>query len=264
MQNIVVFAGRKQSGKSSACNFLHGHILKKNQEITFFDINDEGKLIVNATYEDDEGNTQEGQGIVLIDRKDYEFAQYAAYHIWPHIKLYNFADKLKEAVIHIFGLDPNLVYGSNDDKNTPTTIKFSDMGLAFLPNEIEKMKKAKTYSDYMTVRDVLKVFGTKVCRRIQDGCWIDSCVRDIVADQVPFVTVGDCRFPNEVQAMQSIGAKVIYLKRRIDDDTDESESSLDNYEGFDCVIDNQDMTIHQKNFAIFEYLKSINYVDGEI
>ena len=264
MQKIVVFAGRKQSGKSSACNFLHGHILRKNQEITFFDINEDGKLIVNAMYEDENGNQQEGQGVILIDRKDYEFAQYAEYHIWPYIKSYNFADKLKSAVTHIFGIDPNLVNGSNEDKNTLTNIKFSDMAIAYLPAEIEKMKKAKTYGDYMTIRDVLKVFGTKVCRRIQDSCWIDSCIRDIIAEQVPFVTIGDCRFPNEVKAMQEIGAKVIYLTRKIDDDTDPSESSLDGYEGFDHVIDNADMDIHQKNLAIFAYLKSIGYVEGEI
>ena len=264
MQKIVVFAGRKQSGKSSSCAFLHGHILKKNNEIKFFDINEDGKLLVNAMYEDENGHEQEGEGIIQIERKDYEFAQYASHHVWPYIKSYNFADRLKETVGSIFGIDMELLNGTNEQKNTLTHLKYSDFAFCMYPGEISKLKKEEKYESFLTVREVLQFFGTKVCRRIQDSCWIDNCIRDIITEQVPFATVGDCRFPNEVLAMQAIGAKVIHLKRRIDNDYDLSESSLDNFEGFDFVLDNQDMTLVEKHIEIFKYLESIGYVEGPI
>lgn len=264
MQKIVVFAGRKQSGKSSACNFLHGHILKKNEQVKFFDIDNNGKLIVNAVYEDDNGGEQEGQGIIDIYRKDYEFSQFAQHHVWPYIKAYNFADRLKETASLVFGIPMELLNGSNEDKDTPTHLKYSDFAFCMYAGEINKLKKDNLYEQYLTVRQVLQFFGTKVCRRIQDSCWIDRCISDIITEQVPFATVGDCRFPNEVQAMQAIGAKVIYLKKKIDNDHDLSESSLDDYTGFDHVIDNQEMTIEQKNIEIFKYLESVGFVEKPI
>lgn len=265
MQKILVLAGRKQSGKSSTANFLHGHIMKKNEQIKYFDINDEGQLLVNALVLDETtGIEEEKQGIIDINRKDYEFSQYAAYHVWPFIKSYNFADRLKESVVNIFGIEPALVWGNNEAKNTPTTLKFSDFGFAFLPKEIEEMKKSGKYNSFMTVRELLQCFGTKVCRRIQDSCWIDRCIQDVLVEESPIATISDCRFVNEIIATRKIGAKVIKFTRRIDDDNDESETALDDYTDVDCVIDNQNMTVHEKNIAVFEYLKSIGWTDGDI
>ncbi|MBZ4251768.1 hypothetical protein LAJ57_12720, partial [Streptococcus pneumoniae] len=92
--------------------------------------------------------------------------------------------------------------------------------IAYYPNEIEKMKKNKTFSEYITVRQLLQVFGTRVCRRIQDSCWIDGCVKDIIAEEAPFAVVGDCRFINEIIALRKTGAKVIKFTRKVDDDDD--------------------------------------------
>lgn len=263
MQKIIVFAGSKQSGKSSTSNFLHGHIMKKNEQIKYFDISEEGQLLVNSLVEEN-GQEVEKQGIIDINRKDYDFSQYAMYHIWPFIKSYNFADRLKESTCNIFGIEPALVWGSNEDKETLTNIKMSDFGFAFLPKEIEEMKKEGIYNKPITVRKLLQLFGTKVCRRIQDSCWIDRCIQDIKIEECPIATVSDCRFINEVEAMKKIGAKIIKFKRKIDEDKDESEIALDNYEDVDLIVDNQNMTVHEKNIFVFEYLKSIGWVEGDI
>lgn len=264
MSNILVLAGSKQSGKSSTAKFLHGHILKKNGAIKYFDISDDGKLLVNASYVDENGITQEGEGEFDIERRDYDFYLYAEENIWPYIKLYNFADNLKQASYKIFGIDQQLLWGTNEDKSKLTDIKFSDMAFAFLPKEIEDMKKNGKFYDYMSVRDFLKAFGTRVCRRIQDKCWLDRCVEQILADESPLAIIGDCRFVNEVEAMKKIGAKIIRFTRKIDDDADTSETQLDDYKDFDCIIDNQNMSIHQKNIAVFEKLKEWGWVEGEI
>lgn len=264
MQNIIAFAGSKQSGKSSSVNFLHGHIMKKYGSVSYFDINDKGDLLVNAASQDENGNLVENEGILDISRRDYEFILYAQGSIWPNVKGYNFADRLKQAAIKIFGIDPKLVFGTNEEKNGKTSIKWCDLGFAFFPKEIEKMKKDGIYHDFMTGREFLQVFGTKVCRRIQDSCWIDRCIEDILAEECPLALIGDCRFPNEVEALKKIGAKVIKFTRKFDDDKDESETALDGYDNYDIVIDNQNITIHQKNIAVFDYLKSVGIVDGEI
>lgn len=263
-QKIIVLAGSKQSGKSSFANFLHGHLMKKNGVVSYFDIDEEGRLLVNAMQVDENGNEQEQQGIIDINQKGYDFAQYASYNIWPYVKSYNFADKLKMACVDIFGLDEKLVFGNNTDKEQLTSIKYSDFAFALFPKELEKMKKDGTYQSYMSIRKVLQFFGTRICRRIQDGCWIDRLVEQIFVEECPMPVIADCRFPNEVETMKKVGAKVIHYLRKIDDDKDESETALDDYQGFDHVIDNREMTVHEKNIATFNYLESIGWLEGPI
>lgn len=263
MSNILVLAGSKQSGKSSSAKFLYGHIMKKYGAIRYFDITEDGKLLVNSYY-DNNGDIQEEQGELDIERKDYDFYMYAEETIWPHIKLYNFGDNLKNAASNIFGIEPELLWGSNDDKNTPINIKWSDVAFALLPKEIEDLKKHGKFYNQMTVREFLQVFGTKVCRRIQDTCWIERLIEKMVKEQSELVVIADCRFVNEVETMKKVGAKVIKLTRKIDNDNSESEVDLDNYKNFDAVIDNKNMTIHEKNINLFNILKQWGWVEGEI
>lgn len=263
-QKILVLAGSKQSGKSSTVNFLHGHIMKKEKVTSYFDINDDGQLLIAAPQLNENGQEEEQQGIMDINQKGYEFEQWASYNIWPYVKSYNFADKLKIHVCDIFGINPVLAFGSNEDKNTLTSIKFSDIAFSLFPKEIEDLKKKNLYHSFMTIRQFLQNFGTRICRRIQDGCWIDRLIEQIIVEACPFALVGDGRFPNEVVAMRKIGAKVIKFTRKVDEDSDESETALDDYQDVDIIIDNSNMTVHEKNIAVFEYLKSIGWVEGDI
>lgn len=211
MQKILLVTGKKQSGKSSLVRFLHGHIMKKNQAIRCFDINEHGKLEVNALIQDENGNEREEMGEIDIHRRDFEFAQFASESIWPFCKVYSFAEPLKESIINIFGVERSKLYGNNDEKNESTTLKFSDFAFALLPKEIEKLKKDDKYHNFMTAREVAQIFGTRVCRRIQDRCWLDRTLEKIVAEECEFPMIDDGRFINEVEPVKLIGGKVLRL-----------------------------------------------------
>ena len=48
MTRILAFAGRKQSGKNSACAFLHGYQMRCHHLIKGFNIDDKGRLIEDS------------------------------------------------------------------------------------------------------------------------------------------------------------------------------------------------------------------------
>ena len=83
MTRILAFAGRKQSGKNSACNFLHGYQMRSYNLIKDFSIDDEGRLLVNTTSSDDEEEGQNSFGILDITRTDLEFGLWDAENMWP-------------------------------------------------------------------------------------------------------------------------------------------------------------------------------------
>jgi hypothetical protein len=53
---ILAFAGCKQSGKTTCSNFIHGYQLRANDVIDGFEITNEGKLVVDATMVNHQGN----------------------------------------------------------------------------------------------------------------------------------------------------------------------------------------------------------------
>ena len=74
--------------------------------------------------------------------------------------------------------------------------------------------------------------------------------------------VGDCRFPDEVEAVQQAGGKVIRLTRSLHEDSHVSETALDTHEGFDAVIDNQDMTIEEQSKALLNTLGEWGWLES--
>jgi hypothetical protein len=263
MTDIIVLAGAKQSGKSSSGNFLTGYTLsqisKRNPGLPIpnvFDINNDGQLLVNSSYVNSVGEEVVGNGILDLSRRDYDFAEYAGQYIWPYIKIYNFADTLKDVCMHVFGLTYEQCYGSNDDKNTMTNIPWYGI-LSMLPRK-EKWaatRDSKTGKN-MTAREFMQFFGTQICRSIYDDCWIDSCFRRIEAENPAIAVITDCRFPNEVKVCRDKGAKIIKLTLDPfgDTETHDSETLLKDMPDseFDWVLDNSKMTIIEKNQAILD------------
>tara|TARA_B100000749_G_C18440388_1_gene471918 strand:+ start:101 stop:457 length:357 start_codon:yes stop_codon:yes gene_type:complete len=109
----------------------------------------------------------------------------------------------------------------------------------------------------MTAREFLQFFGTDICRKIKPNVWTSSCISRIKMSQTEFAIVPDCRFPNEVEAIKEAGGKVIRLTRSPYSDPHTSENALTNdYEGFDCVIDNKNLDMHESNIAMLNTLKN--------
>lgn len=73
MTRILAFAGRKQSGKNSACAFLHGYQMRCHHLIKGFNIDDKGRLIVDTTSTNANGVEETTQGVLDVTRTDLDF-----------------------------------------------------------------------------------------------------------------------------------------------------------------------------------------------
>ena len=264
MQKILIISGKKQSGKTSLVNFLHGYEMRRAGSIKAFDINNAGQLLVNTFHVDADGHEVEGVGILDIERKDYDFERYAAQNIWPYIKTYSFADELKQFLIRHFGLSWEQCYGTNEQKETKTPFIWSDFVFALPSPVVGRLKQQKLYTEYMSAREVMQVFGTDICRRIFESCWSKPTLDRIIVEQVPLAIITDARFISELEIGKNYGARNIRLARCKFEDTHSSESALNNYGGFDGVINNQEMTMREKNHAAFAMLQQWGFIQGDI
>lgn len=221
---IIGISGRKQAGKNTVANYITGHVIKKLGMVSDFDISNKGELEIETL--DNKGN--KGWGILDPTRKDAEFTTYAEQELWPHVKIYHFADPLKDLCINLFDLEPKQVYGTDDDKNTPT-------------------KYGKT------AREFLQTFGTDIMRSIKDTVWVDYTIKKINQEQSSVAIIPDVRFPNEVNAIQSAGGVVVRLTRDVFSDSHKCESALDSdkfdWNKFDYTIDN--------NETVFDLIRTL-------
>lgn len=231
MVKIIGISGRKQSGKNTVANYINGSILLNKQMVQDFFINEDGQLAIKTTDE----NGTEGYGIFDITRKDDRFVEYANRELWPYIKTYHFADLLKSISINLFGLNPQNVYGTDDDKNKETELLWEHV-----PTKEKKTGK-------ITHREFLEYFGTKIVRKIKSDAWVEATMNNIIKENSEIAVIPDVRFPNEVNAIKASGGKVIRLTRNIHDSKIECETALDeknfDWSLFDNVIDNSNSSI---------------------
>lgn len=229
---IIGISGRKQSGKNTVANFINGQILKNKNMINDFYIDTDGMLTINTS--DSSGNS--GFGIFDVTRKDDTFISYAERNLWPYVKVYHFADPLKEMAISLFGLNPEEIYGNDDQKNKQTIIKWENMP----DNSLNKRGN-------VTNREFLEHFGTCIIRKIKTDAWSEYTINRIVKEQSEIAIIPDVRFPNEVAAIQKNGGIVLRLTRDIFSSTAEAETALDqnnfDWNSFDFVIDNSNLSL---------------------
>jgi len=152
--------------------------------------------------------------------------------------IYNFADPLKNVCMDILGLSFEQCHGTDNQKN----------------------ELVNCYKDgsQMTARQVLQTVGTEFFRSIQHNVWADATIRRIQQDNPLVALIGDCRFPNEVEAIKKAGGTVIKLTRNLYNSDHASETALDpeNYDqsNFDLVVDNQNMTIEEQWRIVISYI----------
>lgn len=234
MIKMLGLSSRKQGGKNTLSNFLHGHILTTNKVIFGFDITTEGKLVVDTNVVKADGTTVRGHVYLDVQSVDLDFAIWAGGNMWPYIKNYAFADPLKDIAVELFNVDSAIVRGNDEDKNKLTQYKWENM-----PVRIEGK------SGYMTGREFLQYFGTEIFRAIYSSVWVDRTMKNIDLEQPEIAVITDVRFIEEVEAIKKAGGKVVRLTRSLDDDTHESELQLDNYDKWDAVIDTQNLDIKE-------------------
>lgn len=155
-------------------------------------------------------------------------------------KIYNFADPLKKDIcMNILGLTHDQCYGSDNDKNQ-------------LTNNYWEGKQ-------LTAREVMQFVGTDIFRKMQQNVWAAATIYKIQQENPPLAIIADCRFPNEVDAVQKAGGLVIRLTRKPFDSDHASEIALEpkNYDwrNFDFILHNAHMSINEQNKFLIQYLQ---------
>lgn len=267
-QKVIVFAGTKQSHKSTSAKYITASRMKKAGFLKSFEIDNEGDLIVSSTVKNDDGTFSEGRGVLDLKRSDDDYVKYAYEKIWPLAKIYSFADRLKQSCVEIFSLNPQYIYGTDQDKNRPTHIQW-DRIWNFLPDsrkdEIIAKYRHNVKSNFITHRELLQEFGT-ICRTLDEDCWVKSCWSLIDEEGWPFVIIDDCRYENEVDYCNSRDAKVVLLTHQpFKDDTHKSEQihTVDRKK-FSYILDNKDMSFEEKNNELEKILVQFGWTTGEI
>jgi hypothetical protein len=165
-------------------------------------------------------------------------------------KIYSFADPLKQDIcINILGLTYEQCYGSDEHKNTLTDIQWKDM-----PDYNESFK----LSGYMSGREIMEHVGTNIFRKIKTNVWVDATINKIKKENLDLAIIADCRFPNEVESIQTAGGYVIRLDLDPFGSVSNSERALDkdvyDWNKFDLVVKNTVMTLDEKNNTILRFL----------
>ena len=264
---ILGISARKQGGKNSSANYLSGILLKKRGVVSDFSISEEGELVVLTKYEDGTSDW----GVLDLCRKDYEFIIAAEQSIFPYTKNYSFADSLKELAVNLFELKPEQVWGTDEQKNSPTHLRWRDMPGVVTDKDIwNHVRDGYQFLQYhndemMTGREFLQFFGTEIGRRIHGPIWVNATINKIKQEQSGLSFVTDVRFPDEVAAIQKAGGKVIRLTRcAFPEDKHPSETSLDkdvyDWSNFDAVIDNQDLALSDTCVQVEKFAKSNNLI----
>jgi hypothetical protein len=247
---ILGLSGKKQSGKNTAANQLIVQVLN----MIGFDakLNEHGKIIVVA----EDGNV----GILDTESRDEHILSFMAKEVWPYIKTYSFAMPLKDFCIGILGLTEEQCFGNDEQKNSNTHLLWENMpGVITSELPVTTLQSSGLIihdSGPMTARDVLQFFGTNICRKMYNNVWVDALIRQIKSENVNTAIITDVRFPNEVEGIQAAGGKVIRFTRDPykGKDVHPSETILDEYKGFDIIIDNSTLTIEEQSKEVAKVL----------
>jgi len=234
---ILGISGRKQAGKNTTANILHGIVLKKQGFINDWNIDALGHL--NILNED-------GWGYFDVTRKDEQFVMWADNNMWPYVKLYSFADNLKAICMDLFNIPFRCLYGTDEEKNQiQEHLLWENMPTTFPINH-----------GPMTAREFMQFLGTDVMRKIYEPVWVNSCIKKIQREQSELAIIADVRFPNEAKAIEQAGGKVVRLTRTVHEDNHSSEVALDDYP-FTVYIDNKIESIDILMVKVKEFYRNL-------
>lgn len=250
---LILIGGAKQSGKTTAATAIYGYYLTSKGVIPNANFNDKGEMTI--VYK-----KQTNEGILFdIDSRDPVIVDFRKNYIDRHICHVSFAHELKNTCCGLFGLNPENIYGSNDQKNEFTHIKWAD---------IKKVLKTNAFKDKtgnVTHREFMEVLGTNIARAIDEDCHIRSALNKLISINPEIGIIPDLRFENELAYFENNAKFETYkirLKRNIYKSDAESELSLNNVDDsrFDLVID-EDTSLFSKNQQIIDFLINMNVLE---
>lgn len=112
----------------------------------------------------------------------------------------SFAATLKDAVAAVFGWDRTMLEGRTKEARE-------------WREQVDPWWAERLAMPTLTPRWVLQYWGTEVCRRsFHDDIWIAS-LENKIRQSKDNVVISDCRFPNEIAAIQRAGGKIFWVQR---------------------------------------------------
>ena len=259
MKHLIVTYGAKQGGKTTSITELYAFIMTQKGLIPSCKIDPNGKLYI--VYSDEECVHFD------IDDNHPQIMEFKQNEVWPYIKHVNFADALKNAVIELFSIPRELVYGTDVQKNTLTHIRWSDV--LHMATDYRHRQLADKLGNFMTVRELLQFFGTDICRSFDKNCHIRSAFTKLMNSDTEIGCIPDGRFENEFEffdlpetraALEAKGTKVwrIKLKKNIHPNNPPGEQGLPEIseDRYDLVLHNEEMPVLEKNLHFINFLLS--------
>ncbi len=258
MPKIIGISGRKQSGKDSSAAYIASSLYCE-----FINTKYNNKLVV---YQDNKQNIfikdGEKQFITCNNQDIFQLinVHYAMCQDLPEKLVYGeasqkmFCEKIscatpiKQFMIETLGIDRELCYGTDAQKNAPTKYTWE-----LVPQDI-RQKYGKIKSDKMSSRDIMVYVGTHLFRqKFYDNTWAQGLINSIKnkMGNVQYVFVPDIRFPNQADTTLFNNGLVIRLNRiPFPGDASKPQTALDDYnwDKQNCkVIYNQNHIIQDKN-----------------
>lgn len=257
MPKFIVISGKKQSGKTTSATYIKSLLKKiyieKEKEKAKYDANELFKK--TGDWTDKIPSCLIGVPLNLV-------------------KITSFASAIKDFCVTTLGLSKNQVYGTDEEKNSLTQIRWQNM-----PDEIRYRYGGKTlvpYADHsgsewipnksgrMTAREVMQIFGTDVMRNFFDyNIWAKAPFNKYKDSSHKYIIIDDCRFPNEADMSIENDALIIRLERDVlGEDAHMSEKALDDYdkEKYHWTIDNNKYETIEDLHDMLDYILSVENI----
>lgn len=270
MTQIIGFAGKKQSGKNTCCNFIVMLKLIENGVCRKAKLGDDGLIYVSDVF--GESSTSEE----YMPFKDPHVHVGALLKDMGEVKIYAMADGLKEMAMGYFGLSYESVYGTDEQKNqlqehllweNMPGVCTNEKFFVFMQSKMEHdLALDEEDADYkliyhepgpMTAREFLQFLGTDIMRKMFQDVWLTKCMSRIKKDKPKIALVCDVRFDNEFAGIYKEGGIVLGLTKDIGSGDNHSSENVDLTKA-SKIIDNKNISIKEQNKLVYLALKELN------
>ena len=245
---IIGFAGSKQAGKDTACNFILATKIAELGISKSTRLTGTGEIEVTDIFDE----APSGQDWMPFKTPYVDIENLFSNELGKFVKIFSFAHKLKQICVDVLQLEQDLVFGNDEQKNTETHIRG------------DSIKPPTKHKGYMTIREVLQYVGTDMFRGLDPSIWVNACLNQIKKEQPELALISDARFENEIKAIQQEGGFVVGLtrspfKKVVKDHISETapQKCLDMC---DTVIKNETLTIPEQNEQIYLAVKHLNFI----
>ena len=269
MTQIIGFAGKKQSGKNTCCNFIVMLKLIENGVCRKAKLGDDGLIYVSDVF----GESSTGE----------EYMPFQAPHVnvdillddMGEVKIYAMADGLKQIAMSYFGLSYESVYGTDEQKNqlqehllwenmpgVCTNERFFNFMQSKMEHDLALDEEDEGYKliyhepGPMTAREFLQYFGTDIMRKMFEDVWVANCMSRIKKDNPKIALICDVRFDNEFAAIHKEGGIILGLTKDIGSGDSHSSEEVDITKA-SKIINNKNIPIKEQNKLVYLALKEL-------